>query len=50
MVDVLGHLGMPILRDPGFGHGHDPRTVPLGVLAELAAAAGTLTLARPALD
>jgi muramoyltetrapeptide carboxypeptidase len=47
--DVLGHLGMPILGDLGFGHGHDPITVPLGMLAELDADAGTLTLDQPAL-
>lgn len=49
VVDVLGHLGVPILGDLGFGHGNDPTTVPLGVLAELDADAGTLTLEQPAL-
>jgi muramoyltetrapeptide carboxypeptidase len=49
VIDVLGHLGIPILGDLGFGHGHDPITVPLGALAELDADAGTLTLEKPAL-
>jgi muramoyltetrapeptide carboxypeptidase len=47
--DVLGGLGVPILGDLGFGHGGDPITVPLGVLAELDADAGKLTLDQPAL-
>ena len=50
MTDVLGDLGVPILGDLGFGHGADPITVPLGVLAELDADAGTLTLDQPALS
>ena len=49
VVDVLGNLGVPILADFGFGHGDDPITVPLGVLAELDADAGKLTLDQPAL-
>jgi len=49
VADVLGDLGVPILADLGFGHGDDPITVPLGVLAELDADAGTLTLEQPAL-
>lgn len=49
VADVLGDLGVPILGDLGFGHGADPMTVPLGVLAELDADAGTLTLDQSAL-
>ena len=49
VTDVLGDLGVPMLGDLGFGHGADPITVPLGVLAELDADAGKLTLDRPAL-
>ncbi len=49
VLDVLGDLGVPILGDLGFGHGDDPITVPLGVLAELDADAGRLTLDQPAL-
>jgi muramoyltetrapeptide carboxypeptidase len=49
VAEVLWPLGLPILDDLGFGHGEDPITVPLGVLAELDADAGTLTLERPAL-
>jgi muramoyltetrapeptide carboxypeptidase len=49
VAEVLGSLGLPILDDLGFGHGQDPITVPLGMLAELDADAGTLTLERPAL-
>ena len=41
VADVLGGLGVPILADFGFGHGDDPITVPLGVLAELDADAGS---------
>jgi muramoyltetrapeptide carboxypeptidase len=47
--DLLGPLDIPILGELGFGHGPDPRTVPLGVSAELDADAGTLTLDQPAL-
>jgi muramoyltetrapeptide carboxypeptidase len=49
VTDVLGDLGVPILGDLGFGHGADSITVPLGVLAELDADAGQLTLEQPAL-
>ncbi len=49
VADVLGGLGVPILADLGFGHGDDPITVPLGVLAELDADGGKLTLDQPAL-
>jgi muramoyltetrapeptide carboxypeptidase len=50
VTDVLGDLGVPILGDLGFGHGTDSITVPLGVLAELDADAGKLTLDQPALS
>jgi muramoyltetrapeptide carboxypeptidase len=49
ITDVLGDLGVPILGDLGFGHGADSITVPLGVVAELDADAGQLTLDQPAL-
>jgi muramoyltetrapeptide carboxypeptidase len=49
VIDVLGDLGLPIVADFGFGHGDDPITVPLGVLAELDADAGKLALDQPAL-
>jgi muramoyltetrapeptide carboxypeptidase len=49
VADVLGDLCVPILGHLGFGHGADPITVPLGVLAELDADAGKLTLDQPAL-
>ena len=49
VADVLGDLGVPIVADFGFGHGDDPITMPLGVLAELDADAGRLTLDQPAL-
>jgi muramoyltetrapeptide carboxypeptidase len=47
--DLLGALGIPIVGELGFGHGPDPRTVPLGVSVELDADACTLTLDQPAL-
>lgn len=49
VADVLGDLDVPILGDFGFGHGDDAITVPLGVLAQLDADAGKLTLDQPAL-
>lgn len=50
VADVLGALGVPIVGELGFGHGPAPLTMPLGVLAELDADAGTLTLDEPALS
>ncbi|MFI8214682.1 LD-carboxypeptidase [Streptomyces sp. NPDC085932] len=47
--DRLGGLGVPVVEDFGFGHGDGALTVPFGVMAELDAAAGTLTLDEPAL-
>ena len=49
VADILGDFGVPIVADFGFGHGDDPITMPLGVLAELDADAGKLTLDQPAL-
>ncbi|HET6918312.1 MAG TPA: LD-carboxypeptidase [Jiangellaceae bacterium] len=53
MLDRLGGLGVPIVWEFGFGHGPSSLTVPLGVLATLAADpdanASTLTLDVPAL-
>ncbi len=45
----LGGLGVPIVSELGFGHCRAQLTVPLGVVAELDADAGTLTLEQPAL-
>jgi len=49
LTDRLGGLGVPMIWEHGFGHGHDQLTVPLGVAAELDADAATLTLLAPAL-
>lgn len=49
MAERLGDLGVPVLWELGFGHREAQLTVPLGVLAELDAEAGTLTLTEPAL-
>ncbi|MGC9437876.1 S66 peptidase family protein [Streptomyces sp. WG5] len=49
LADRLGGLGVPIVEDFGFGHCEGALTVPFGVMAELDADAGTLTLDRPAL-
>ena len=45
----LAGRGVPVLAGLPFGHGVPQLTVPLGVEAELDAAAGTLTMAVPAL-
>ncbi len=50
LVDRLGHLGIPVLADLGFGHCPDPITVPLGVEVTVDAGRGTVTLAEPALQ
>ena len=47
--DRLGGLGVPVVEELGFGHGDGALTVPFGVMAELDAEAGTLTLQEPAL-
>lgn len=48
-LDRLGGLGVPVVWNLGFGHCPSQLTVPLGVRAELAAGAGTLTLIDPPL-
>ncbi|MFD8151345.1 LD-carboxypeptidase [Streptomyces sp. NPDC059720] len=47
--DRLGGLGVPVVEEFGFGHGEGALTLPLGVVAELDAEAGTLKLDAPAL-
>lgn len=49
VVERLAPLGVPLMSGLPFGHGVPQLTVPLGVEAELDPAAGTLTLAQPAL-
>ncbi|WP_225835659.1 LD-carboxypeptidase [Streptomyces sp. NK08204] len=49
LADRLGGLGVPVLEESGFGHCEGALTVPFGVMAELDADAGTLTLDEPAL-
>ncbi|WP_443031787.1 S66 peptidase family protein [Streptomyces sp. CA-210063] len=49
LVDRLGGLGVPMVEEFGFGHGDGALTIPFGVMAELDAEAGTLTLDEPAL-
>jgi muramoyltetrapeptide carboxypeptidase len=46
--DRLGKLGIPVVAGLCFGHVRDKATLPLGVLAELDADAGTLTLLESA--
>jgi muramoyltetrapeptide carboxypeptidase len=48
-VDRLGGLGVPVVEEFGFGHCPEASTVPFGVMAELDADTGTLTLDQPAL-
>ncbi|WP_225641617.1 S66 peptidase family protein [Streptomyces werraensis] len=50
LVDRLGGLGVPVAEQFGFGHCDDALTLPFGVMAELDADAGTLTLEEPALS
>ncbi|CAL9596540.1 putative murein peptide carboxypeptidase [Streptomyces sp. enrichment culture] len=50
LVDRLGGLGVPVAEQFGFGHCDDALTLPFGVMAELDADAGTLTLDEPALS
>ncbi|MEU9547967.1 LD-carboxypeptidase [Streptomyces werraensis] len=50
LVDRLGGLGVPVAEQFGFGHCDDALTLPFGVMAELDAGAGTLTLEEPALS
>ena len=49
VAERLAPLGVPMVSGLPFGHGVPQLTVPLGVLADLDAAAGTLTLRQPAL-
>ncbi|MCT9076662.1 S66 peptidase family protein [Streptomyces fulvoviolaceus] len=49
LVDRLGGLGVPVVEGFGFGHCEGASTVPFGVMAELDADAGTLTLDEPVL-
>jgi muramoyltetrapeptide carboxypeptidase len=49
LADRLGRLGIPVAWELGFGHGPAAPTVPLGVVADLDADAGTLTMLEPAL-
>ncbi|MEV5433392.1 LD-carboxypeptidase [Streptomyces sp. NPDC052701] len=49
LADRLGHLGVPVAEEFGFGHCDGALTLPFGVAAELDAEAGTLTLDEPAL-
>jgi muramoyltetrapeptide carboxypeptidase len=46
--ELLGDLGVPVVSGLRFGHVKDGATVPYGVLAELDADAGTLTVLEPA--
>lgn len=50
VADRLGRLGVPILSGLRFGHVADKATLPVGVLAELDVAKGTLTLLEPAVS
>jgi muramoyltetrapeptide carboxypeptidase len=50
LADRLEGLGVPVVEEFGFGHGAGALTMPFGVLAELDADAGTLTLDEPALS
>lgn len=49
MVDRLGGLGVPIGWEMGFGHRPAALTVPLGLIGDLDALAGTLTMRSSAL-
>ncbi len=44
LYDQLGELGVPVLGGLPIGHGPHPLTVPLGTMAKLDTAAGTLTV------
>jgi len=46
--ELLADLGVPVLLGLTFGHVPDITTLPCGVLAELDADAGTLSLLEPA--
>jgi muramoyltetrapeptide carboxypeptidase len=49
LVERLAPLGVPLVSGLPFGHAVPQLTVPLGVVAELDADAGSLTLLQPAL-
>jgi muramoyltetrapeptide carboxypeptidase len=49
LLDRLGGLGVPIGWEMGFGHCPAALTVPLGLVADLDAMTGTLTVRSPAL-
>ncbi|WP_420810922.1 S66 peptidase family protein [Desertimonas flava] len=49
VADILGDRGVPILGGVGFGHGPDAPTVPLGAVATIDTADGSLTFHEPAL-
>jgi muramoyltetrapeptide carboxypeptidase len=44
LYDQLGELGVPVLGGLPIGHGPHPPTIPLGSMATLDTAAGTLTV------
>ena len=46
--DRFGKLGIPVVAGLCFGHAPENATIPLGVMAELDAEAGTLALLEPA--
>jgi muramoyltetrapeptide carboxypeptidase len=46
--DYFGPLGVPVFRGASFGHVKRKWTIPLGVMAEMDADAGTLRLLEPA--
>jgi muramoyltetrapeptide carboxypeptidase len=50
VADRFGKLGVPVLAGLRFGHVADKSTLPVGVLAELDVAKGTLTLLEPAVS
>ena len=50
VADRLGKLGIPVLAGLRFGHVTDKATFPIGVLAELDVAQGTLMLLEPAVS
>lgn len=50
VADRFGKLGIPVLAGLRFGHVKDKSTLPVGVLAELDVAGGTLALLEPAVS
>jgi muramoyltetrapeptide carboxypeptidase len=48
--DRLSGLGVPVVEEFGFGHCEGALTMPLGLMAELDATAGTLTFTEPVLS